>query len=452
MIGDGQALIRSQRAVGLFSGRRMAGIGTATVCSTADGSLFVANGGVAPRSARFAYEVDVTDHEEVLTFDGLPSVEEALSFSAQVQVGWRVHDPMEIVRRGVNSGTDHLRARLHDELRDVCRRFSAVEVTMAEHAARTAFDSPRPYEVGITVYRLAVHLTLDPLARDFLRKRYEAGFDRETAAARHEVERLRQEQAHELERARRPDAPIGDVRSLIALHLARNPQDTETALNVLARLEGADRDNRQKLFEMLLTNGLIQSSDVEPFVGAAAQLLSPAPGMIPGAEPLPAWGQPPWTLYLVVDPTTGRREELETQIGNLLEVRDAHPDLVRYIGIGVVAAGPEPVVLREPFDEGDEIRVPAEEGTTDVATAVGLLAGQLTGGRAADGNPGLRPWVLLIGLPVPPSGLPGQAEVFAAPELSPGLFDVLLRALLEAAGGRQPDPAGVRELVDGDRA
>jgi len=328
---------------------------------------------------RTRYEVDVSDHRRIVELRStpLPSRGDVYFFEATVDVGFRVTDPTEVVRRNVRDGLVVVYNHLINVFRTITRGFAIEESAAAESAINNDPTWPRQLPEGITIYSCHTRLTPDAKARGYLHAKTEASREVEVKAAQHRVHAqdahfdnalagIRQDgslarQAAEL------DALGGrelDARRILMLHLARHPEDTERALDLLLRHEHAQleraevRDRRaMELFQFMADRDLVQAVDLDRFrdhamgriAGASLppqQALSAAPvGWQPtSAPPAPAQSAyapaPPdvvtgqvvpranalMPVYLVVDESTVAGQYL----GNLNDgIRSLHTTLAR---------------------------------------------------------------------------------------------------------------------------
>jgi uncharacterized protein YegL len=183
-------------------------------------------------------------------------------------------------------------------------------------------------------------------------------------------------------------------------------------------------------------------------------------------------------LYLIVETSAAMSPwsaTIERCVNELLESREAHSDLTRTTGVGVIAAGQEPVVLRSPFDQLGAIRFPPPSDG-DMATALRLLAECVEEDLRIvkeRGNAPLRPSTLVLCATAPPeddqfprlvtdrqspamltvvlggadmrssTGETLVADESADAHTIEALFGELLHALLQASSGVEPQLSGV---------
>ena len=271
----------------------------------------------ARRTYRTRYEVDLGDHRRKAQLDNspLPSHGDAYFFHSVVDVGFRVTDPTAIVRRNVVDALTVVYGYLISAFWPVTRDYEIDEAPQAEQALNALFRQPVTLDEGITIYQCSVRLLPDRAAQEHLRtisaanRSVEAGeaqhaADLATAYHQHQLAGLNQQARLDAE-TREHQAMAGrpiDVPSLIAAHLAKHPDQTDYALEMLSRHEqaqAAQQDINDKrsmdLFRYMIEQGLIQAVDIQPLrnqaVGRVQEITSPAPQQIaPPARPaeLPA--------------------------------------------------------------------------------------------------------------------------------------------------------------------
>ncbi|MEU7868998.1 hypothetical protein [Dactylosporangium sp. NPDC049140] len=219
------------------------------------------------RGYRYRYDVGTADREDEFHIsDELPSKEDIFRFYARLQFGFRVHDPAEVVRRRVQDGFMVAGWRLMERMRRISRRYTPEECADANDEINDSLgQEPLELSEGITVYRFAAFLSLDQQTQEAMRRRRAVEHDYQYEQTSHRLEQLRLTYQHELETARMEavrNAIHGD-HGLLMLHMAKNPADTRTALEMVAKSNEADRDGLFKLLESMMENNLIQNIDLQ---------------------------------------------------------------------------------------------------------------------------------------------------------------------------------------------
>jgi uncharacterized protein YegL len=266
----------------------------------------------ARRKYRTRYEVDLSDHRRKAQLDNspLPSKGDAYFFHSVVDVGFHVTDPLAVVRRNVSDALAVVYGYLISMFWPVTREYEINDAPRAEVALNGLFLRSVTLEEGITIYRCSVRLLPDRAAQEHLRSietskrsvvashaQHEA--DLTVAYHQHELAGLDQ-QARLVAESREYQAMAGraiDVQGLIRTHLAKHPDQTGYALEMLSRHEDAQaaqqdvNDKRSMdLFRYMIEQGLLQPVDIQfmrdQAVGRVQEITSPAPQQIaPPAHP-----------------------------------------------------------------------------------------------------------------------------------------------------------------------
>ncbi|MBQ0980729.1 hypothetical protein KBX34_21905 [Micromonospora sp. M61] len=267
--------------------------GVAIVYSDADGRVQIPQGGGRPwarhstTSSWIRHEVDVSDQRRTARLGGmdLPTARNAHFLEAVIDIGFRVTDPAEIVRRYVTYGASVILNYVSSELRAVTRSFDLEEIHLAEDKFNAEFSRDIPLPEGITIYRLNVRLTPNRTAFEYLEDLRGASRSRDLAAEQHErakVEAIRLneikriEHAAELERRKAALIAMRDLEmdpyELLLAHAAEHPNGSEKLFEMLneawrAGMEQEEvRDSRfADLVKYLIENGIMQAVDIEKF-------------------------------------------------------------------------------------------------------------------------------------------------------------------------------------------
>jgi hypothetical protein len=277
-------LILSQHELSFNERGPRAEPGRALVYATRDGRAEVRSRRVLPGASGIAfhrvYVVDVADQEGTLK-DELPSREVPFQFQVELQVGWRVTDPVRVVDRRIADGTSIVRSRLLDRLRPIGARFSLEDSVRAESQINETFARGVSLKnEGITVHYLSARVYLDQPTIEYLEERRRKRRD-------HELESM--DQAHEEElRARRGaaiQAAVHGEADLLLRHLADNPGDGMTVVRHLAERREMAAQAKRELFDKMLAEGFIQEADVDPL---REVLLRADPGFPVAGDPVSA--------------------------------------------------------------------------------------------------------------------------------------------------------------------
>jgi uncharacterized protein YegL len=229
---------------------------------------------------RIRYEVDVSDHERSFSAQTTPLAAkgDVYAFQSVVNVGFRVTDPVTVVRRNVVDALLVVYPRLIHMMRMVTREFNIYDSAAAERRINELFSEPVTLDEGITVYRCMAHLSPDPSVQRHVIDKDSA--DRSADVNRHlhagnrdatehelELESLR----HRAEMARRESEirALGndslDYQRVLQLHLIQHPEDTERVLNLLVAYEQSQDEKRVELFQFMIEKDLVNGVDVEVF-------------------------------------------------------------------------------------------------------------------------------------------------------------------------------------------
>ncbi|MFC9944883.1 vWA domain-containing protein [Streptomyces pratensis] len=284
---------------------------------------------------KLCYVVDLGDHRRTakLTRTPLTCKDQAHRFEATIDVGFRVHDPVAVVRSNLPDVLSAVYPYLISKIRPHAAQFAIDEAFEAQARINGSLVLPMPLSEGMTLYYCDVQLEPDEAAREFIRSRTKAGRASEMGRLQHHAvlgntrhqEAVKDiEQEARIARDRRERAALSsvqlDFRGLILEHLAKHPDDTEKSMELLLRwdegrqLRALDQEQRQvEMVRYMIDKGIVREVDVPglregvlgpstvafggmlpPGSGEPAQ---PAPASAhthpPAAQPSPAAGRPP---------------------------------------------------------------------------------------------------------------------------------------------------------------
>lgn len=246
---------------------------------------------------RYRFDVDTADHEVELLLQGneLPSREPAFYFVANVEVGFRVLDPVTVVRRKVADGFPVVRTRVMEHIRQICYQYEIHRVLDAEAAVNAHFAQPVALNEGIEVYRCFTRLSLDAGAAQHAARLRSAVQGGELAVherrsqidgARHDADvQIIRSRAETDDLRRRVEAISAlniDEQRLLEMYIAQNPNNAAEALNLLNAKEQARHERAEiqhqtqlKLFEFLVNHNLVRGPHITALAGALASQVSP---------------------------------------------------------------------------------------------------------------------------------------------------------------------------------
>jgi uncharacterized protein YegL len=293
---------------------------------------------------RMRYDVDTSDHHRRghMVSTPLPSRGDYYFFIATVDIGFKVHDPQEVVRRNITEPLQVVYSHLADRFRPITRLF---DIEDSEHAENAIVDNLRGETIlpeGITIFQVSPRLLPDEKASNYLQQKQDA--ERRLLMNRAEHHVALEEAEHrgqlasmdrefELQQMKRELEELEghnlDAVEIIRLHLARNPGDTEKAMKLLAEhrqslLRHQDLYNERStaLFKMMVDKGLIQAADVEPLL---AQTMSQI-GIVPPPAPIEVEAEigATWDEPSVIQPPAGAEEEEPAQEAEFIEESGRH--------------------------------------------------------------------------------------------------------------------------------
>ncbi|MBR7827930.1 hypothetical protein KDK95_16555 [Actinospica sp. MGRD01-02] len=234
---------------------------------------------------RIRYEVDLSDHRRTAKLESspLPALGDAYYFETVVDVGFRVVDPEAVVRRNVDDALIIVYSFLIECLRPITRRHDIQDAQGAEDEANGLFRQPARLPEGIEIYRCVARVSPDAAARRHIQSLVDAQRQSAVGSAQHslavastqheqQISAMQQQarlRAEEREQAAMADRPL-DLPGLITMHLAKHPDETSYALELLSRHQQAQQDQRNiddqrsmDLVRFMMERDLIQAVDVD---------------------------------------------------------------------------------------------------------------------------------------------------------------------------------------------
>ncbi|MFC4608991.1 hypothetical protein ACFO9E_14370 [Streptomyces maoxianensis] len=265
---------------------------------------------------RACYAVDLSDHRRSakLTETPLTCQDGGHRFEAKIDVGFRVHDPVRLVRGNVQDALSVIYGCLTHQMRLYAAEFPITEALAAQTRMNGAFAQDMQLTEGITIYHCTIQLEPDAASREFIRRLRQA--EREDALGLHsnkaavgqawhtesikDIEHQARIAREEQERKVLAGVQL-DFESLVREHLTKHPNDTQEAMGLLLRLEesraGQVEIQEQRHVEMvkyLIDKGVVRDVDLpgvrNGVLGAGvAGVLSPS-GQASAPGPAPAIG------------------------------------------------------------------------------------------------------------------------------------------------------------------
>ncbi|ALO09377.1 hypothetical protein AQF52_3783 [Streptomyces venezuelae] len=322
---------------------------------------------------KICYVVDLGDHRRTakLTKTPLTCKDQAHRFEATIDVGFRTHDPVAVVRSNLSDVLSAVYPYLVSKIRPHAAHFAIDEAFEAQARINAALALPIPLPEGMTLYYCDVQLEPDEAAREFIRSRTKAGRDSEMGRMRHVTavgntrheETIKDiEQEYRTNREQRERAALAsvrlDFRGLVLEHLAKHPHDTEKSMDLLMRweegrqLRALDQEQRQvEMVRYMIDKGIVREVDLpglrEGVLGASAgtfggmlPLGTGAPAHTPpaAAPALPPVAQPSPPTPPATPPWGGTRPDAAQQSGGSpsAPAPDARPTAVGLAPVYVV--------------------------------------------------------------------------------------------------------------------
>ncbi|WP_157756653.1 hypothetical protein [Plantactinospora sp. KBS50] len=259
------------------------------------------------------HEIDVADHRRIAKLGGLdlPTARHAHHLEATLNIGFRVTDPAEVVRRNITYGASAILNYVTDALRATVREFEIDEAHLAEERFNHEHADGIALPEGIRIYHVSAQLAPDLAARQYLADRRDSQRHREIEAERHEQAKLatmraneirRIEHRGELERHKEALSALRgldlDPYQLLLAHVAENPKDAEGTFDLIMQVwkAGIDRDEARdvrssELLTYLIEKGVMQAVDIERFRDELTDRIREA---VSRKRPTPAgWTEPP---------------------------------------------------------------------------------------------------------------------------------------------------------------
>jgi uncharacterized protein YegL len=364
---------------------------------TPDGTIVTRRSPRTHRLLRLAgvcqrYEVDLHDHLRTveLRTDPLPARGNAFCFETRLDIGFRVTDPVEVLRRHVVDGCEVVYQYLSTLLRPVTRQFSIEESDRAEEAINRLFRRDVPLKEGLTIFRCLARLTPDASARAYLTARSEADrrleigqleHELSMGATEHEVRVKAVSHRGELDRRAAALASLGarpmDPYQVLLLHLAEHPDDISGAADLMLKVWEAalnredSRDERAvDLLKELLDRNVIRAADAAAFRDEMTRRVraatTPEPPTVPllrpwdggpilptgplraapdrpqeseVVQPVPVQTSDVWPVYVVVDESPAFSPHLDCvneSLRRLLRELDHDPECTRALRLTVL--------------------------------------------------------------------------------------------------------------------
>ena len=238
---------------------------------------------------RYRYDVDLSDHT-VSWSEPLQSGTGGFHFQATFEARWKVSDPAEIVRRGIESvgdGREAVCVAMRDLLWPYAARYGIERMEEFAGFVRESLCSrPHRLATGLTVDSLTVRVYLDEAAAGHLRALKQRDFDKQLAVAGHAVTMTEHTLDQELQ-TRRREALLAAARGEGGLLVELIAQDTSKLHEIMREL-GQRHDvaveQKGQTLRDLVEAGYIQPAEAQQMW---YEMHSPAPLFGGGTAVLP---------------------------------------------------------------------------------------------------------------------------------------------------------------------
>ncbi|MQY29194.1 hypothetical protein [Nocardia aurantia] len=252
------------------------------------------------------YWVDTSIHHASLRLE-LPAAEGVLNFLADVDLSWRIVNPVQAVQDRVVNGENIYRPFVEHELRVRSRRFEAARFTEAEeHVNNTFVVRPVELPCGAALLNCKVRLRPEPDTFGHLKQRIfdaraaehraaenraqlnavrltmqeneaEHGLASQSARFEHELAALAERNRLELEQAGiahyAKTLQDGGIEMLLALRLASGRTDVDDVIQMVMTERKVDLDTAKGIVEALLGQRLYNKRDVAPLMAGVSAVI-----------------------------------------------------------------------------------------------------------------------------------------------------------------------------------
>ncbi len=217
------------------------------------------------------YRVDVAEHSYEFQVN-LPCEKDAFNFDAKINVTYRVTEPATVVDKQIKDPESILKSHIVESMRSISRKYTTQQSEDAERKINMSFSRGLLIS-GITITKIVSDLSLDSAARDHLRKLQEIDNDKILQSKEHELNIMKDQ--FDIERQKIKMDFYGPLLQqgqwqMLALHLARNPDDVATVAQLVNQQRKLEFDNQIQTLKALLDGDVIEGFQVE---GIAKQVL-----------------------------------------------------------------------------------------------------------------------------------------------------------------------------------
>ncbi|WP_297625719.1 hypothetical protein [Nocardia sp.] len=251
------------------------------------------------------YWVDVSIHHNSCRFD-LPAAEGVFTFTAEVDVTWRVVDPEKAVKDQPATGEQVYRPYLERQLRRLSCEYQVEHFAVAEREINDHLDKPIALDCGISLLSCLVKLSPETSTYTHLQEatfdhrkaqRREAehgarmqtaylqssenesqhGLNLQTSHQSYELTKLTQQRSLELEQQRMSfyaeAIHRGDL-SALTYRLASNRSDVNDVIGLMMQQKQVDFDAAHAMLKALLNQNLVNKRDVQDILAYASAAIA----------------------------------------------------------------------------------------------------------------------------------------------------------------------------------
>jgi len=314
------------------------------------------------------YEVNMADYQRTvqLGHSPAPSAEGVYFFDVTLDVGFRVHNPLEVIRRRVVDPLPLLYNHLIHACHRITPRYSIEESRQAQDALDQHFLTQEVIEDCLLLYKCRVRLAPERAYYRHHRDRAEARMTVDDRRAEHELALIDTSNQINLdlvrqqgkllmaghERSALAGRPM-DVRELIAIGMERGELSYEAAIDKMLQLEqlqaagvAEEQDRFDARVKVLAEQNLLGKTDAASLLSPPSVPLGSGPA-IPAApsswdDPLPGSLPPPRALipiYLVLQQSIAGY--LTPGLQGLLDALAEQPDIAAAVRLTVLGYATE---------------------------------------------------------------------------------------------------------------
>jgi hypothetical protein len=234
------------------------------------------------------YTVDISEKNFQIKVD-LPCKGDAFEFHAVADVTCSVANPIAMVERKIRDIREVLKPQILETMRRISRRYEVEQSAEAEtQIAEEVRAESVNYDPALTINSFVVELHLEDKAREHIQSITEIQREHDRRLAQIKLDKVREEKEAELQRQRNQlEAELEQQRSkfemeqmqtrmdfygpliqggqwnLLAMQLAKHPEDIESVARTLREQQRAEMSNQLEALRMLLEEDVIEAFQME---------------------------------------------------------------------------------------------------------------------------------------------------------------------------------------------